>query len=144
MNQIDVLNHALQIIDASEYFRMTPYALAQHLGYSRSRLDSLFSKMVGESLGKFILRQRLDWAADELAMRQRRIIDIALDAGFDSHEAFTRAFQRRYSCSPVAYRRIGQPRVLRSKLIVQPHARWVGRTQLTMIWYPRSNHNIRS
>ena len=96
-------------------------------------------RMVGESLGSYIRRRRLDWAADELASGQRRIIEVALDAGYDSQEAFTRAFERRYGRTPGEYRRVGRPRVLRPQLSVQPHDKWAGRIRLIMVWHVRLN-----
>jgi AraC-like DNA-binding protein len=142
MNHIQLLNRAFELIDGDQAAPLSPGALARRLGYSRSYFDGLFMRTVGESLGGYIRRRRLDWAADELTSGQRRIIEVALDAGYDSQEAFTRAFERRYGRTPGEYRRVGRPRVLRPQLSVQPHDKWVGRMRLIMVWHPRLNKEV--
>ena len=58
---------------------------------------------VGIPIMEYIRRRRLAYAAAELA-RDKRIIDIALDYGFETHNGFAKAFRRVYGCSPEAYR----------------------------------------
>ncbi len=60
--------------------------------------------MVGESLAAYVRRLRLERAAMFLARTGRPVTDIALDSGYDSHEAFTRAFRGHFGASPSAYR----------------------------------------
>jgi AraC family transcriptional regulator len=48
--------------------------------------------------------RRLARAAEALSEKGRRILDIALDAGFSSHEVFTRAFKHAYNMTPEEYR----------------------------------------
>ncbi len=139
MNHIQLLNYALELIDGCHGAALSPTTLAERCGYSRSHFDGLFMRTVGESLGSYIRRRRLDWAAEALVCGRQRIIEIALDAGFDSQEAFTRAFQRRYGRTPGEYRHIGQPRALWPQLSVQPHAKWAGRMRLIMVWHSRPN-----
>ena len=139
MNNIQLLNQAFELIDGDQAVSISPSVLAHRFGFSRSYFDGLFVRMVGESLGSYLRRRRLDWAADELASGQRRIIEVALDAGYDSQEAFTRAFERRYGRTPGEFRRVGRPRALWPRLSVQPHDKWAGRLRLIMVWHSRSN-----
>jgi len=60
--------------------------------------------MVGESLAEHIRRLRLERAAMRLRRTDRAIIEIALEAGYETHEAFTRAFRTLWRCSPSRYR----------------------------------------
>ena len=60
---------------------------------------------LGETPKHFTLRLRIDRAAAFLISSQATILDIALACGFESHEAFCRAFRRRFRVSPSAYRR---------------------------------------
>ena len=74
----------------------------------------IFRENTGESLHRYIRRLRLDLGAYRLYFTDRPIIQIALDAGYDSHEAFTRAFKQEFGCTPAAFRRRfldAQPRV---------------------------------
>jgi AraC-like DNA-binding protein len=59
------------------------------------------------ALLKSTSRLRLDRAAAELVHGTRSVLAIALDSGFVSHEAFSRAFLRRFAMTPGAYRARG-------------------------------------
>ena len=62
---------------------------------------------LGETPKHFTLRLRVDRAAAALISSQASILDIGLACGFESHEAFCRAFRRRFRMSPSAYRKRG-------------------------------------
>lgn len=65
----------------------------------------VFTGMVGESVKEHIRRLRLERAAWRLKLGDTSVIQIALEAGYESHEAFTRAFRRGFSISPTEFRR---------------------------------------
>jgi AraC family transcriptional regulator len=65
----------------------------------------VFTGMVGESVKGHIRRLRLERAAWRLKLEPTAIIQIALEAGYESHEAFTRAFRSNFSVPPTEYRR---------------------------------------
>jgi AraC family transcriptional regulator len=52
----------------------------------------VFTGMLGELLASHIRRLRLERAAWRLKLSSLPVVQITLEAGFDSHEAFTRAF----------------------------------------------------
>jgi len=79
-------------------------ALARLQGISPFQFHRKFSKAVGETPRRHVERVRLERAAYLLAVTETRIIDIALDVGFESHEAFSRAFRRWFERSPTAWR----------------------------------------
>jgi AraC family transcriptional regulator len=64
----------------------------------------LFSRLVGKTVMEYAKLRRLAKAADYLAKNQGRIIDVALDFGFNNHETFTRAFKDAYGVTPEDYR----------------------------------------
>lgn len=74
--------------------------LAQRLGVSAFHLARAFSTSHGLPLMQYVRRRRLSDAARRLLGTDDRIIDIALEAGYNSQEAFTRAFQAEFSVSP--------------------------------------------
>ena len=86
-------------------------ALARDAGLSSFQFHRLFAGMVGETATELARRLRLERAAWNLANTNTPIIDIALDAGFESHEAFTRAFRLRYDTSPSGFRSRSYPRI---------------------------------
>ncbi|HWA25157.1 MAG TPA: helix-turn-helix domain-containing protein [Lacunisphaera sp.] len=81
-------------------------ALARLAGVSPRQLDRVFLRLFGESPRACLRRLRLERAAGQLRTSRRRILAIALDAGFESHEAFTRSFTRRFGHKPADYRRL--------------------------------------
>ncbi len=63
----------------------------------------LFTKLVKKPVREYIKLRRLAFVCDELRGR-KRIIDIAIEYGFGSHEVFTRAFKEAYGVTPTQYR----------------------------------------
>jgi AraC family transcriptional regulator len=82
-------------------------ALADQAGLSAFHLHRVFARVAGETPKQFTLRLRLDRAATLLVTGQDSVLNIALACGFQSHEAFTRAFRKRFGLSPSAYRARG-------------------------------------
>jgi len=72
--------------------------------FSPYHFHRVFHGMVGETLGAHIRRIRLERAAWGLRESGRSVIDIAFEAGYESHEAFTRAFGALFGESPSAFR----------------------------------------
>jgi len=79
-------------------------ALAAQAGLSAFHLHRVFSATAGETPKQFALRLRLGRAAVMLLGSKDSVLDIALSCGFQSHEAFTRAFRRRFGITPSGYR----------------------------------------
>jgi AraC family transcriptional regulator len=59
---------------------------------------------VGETVKQYTQRLRLEQAAYHLKIQDASILDIALNAGFNNHETFSRAFKRWFGVSPRQYR----------------------------------------
>jgi len=64
----------------------------------------VFRGMLGEPLATHVRRLRLERAAGRLRQTRRSVIEIALDAGYESHEAFSRAFKMAFGLSPTGFR----------------------------------------
>jgi len=82
-------------------------ALARQAGLSPFHLQRIFTTTVGETPKEATLRLRLSRAAVLLLTTKDSILDVALSCGFQSHEAFIRAFRRRFGMTPSAYRARG-------------------------------------
>lgn len=89
---------------------------AQMLGYSEFHFSKKFREVSGMSFRDYLRYRRLAFALKEIRDTDRTILDIALEYGFSSHEAFTRAFKEAYSVSPKDYRKNPVPVVLRTLL----------------------------
>jgi AraC family transcriptional regulator len=79
--------------------------LARGSGRSTSHFQRAFSRLVHESPKQFTLRLQLEVAAVMLLTADASVLDVALEAGFDSHEGFTRAFKGHFGVSPKMFRR---------------------------------------
>lgn len=91
--------------------------MAGHAGLSRSHLSRIFPMATGFSLSAYLRGRRLTEAAKALAAGAPDILGVALDAGYGSHEAFTRAFREQFGVTPETLRRQG---ALDSLELVEP------------------------
>jgi AraC family transcriptional regulator len=78
--------------------------LADGAGLSPFHFHRMFRGMVGETPLELVRRLRMERAARQVLAADRPITQIAFDAGYETHEAFTRAFRVWYQTSPVAFR----------------------------------------
>lgn len=78
--------------------------LSRAMGYSKYHLHRMFSGIIGMPLHNYIQRRRLTEAARALVFTQRPIMEIALDAGYETQRSFSRSFKSVYKYSPGAYR----------------------------------------
>src|SRR6478752_3286624 len=78
---------------------------ARRLHLSRFHLDRVVSATGGEPPERMRRRLLLERAAYRLLTSGQQVVDIAFEAGFGSHEAFTRAFAREYGSAPSRWRR---------------------------------------
>lgn len=78
--------------------------LAARLYLSRSHFDRLVGAASGETPVRFRRRVLLERAAFRLLTSESGVLDIAVEAGYSSHEAFSRAFSRAYGVPPTTWR----------------------------------------
>jgi AraC family transcriptional regulator len=68
----------------------------------------IFRGLLGETPSALHRRLRLERAANELAVRDAAVTQIAFAAGYETHESFTRAFREAFGVSPTAFRESAQ------------------------------------
>ncbi len=83
--------------------------LARVACFSSFHFHRVFAAMTGETIADHVRRLRLERAAMELRSGAKQVIQVALDAGYEAHEAFTRAFKSAYGVSPAEFRRATGP-----------------------------------
>jgi AraC family transcriptional regulator len=88
--------------------------LAHVAHFSPYHFHRLFRGMVGESVMEHIRRLRLERAAQRLKLSDQPVTQIGFDAGYETHEAFTRAFRAMFDESPSQFRQIHQALPFRS------------------------------
>ncbi len=81
--------------------------LATLAGFSVPHFHRVFLAHVGESPTAYIRRLRLERAGRKLRMGASDIGDVALAAGYGSHNAFSKAFKQHFGLSPQAFRELG-------------------------------------
>ncbi|HEX2280456.1 MAG TPA: AraC family transcriptional regulator [Thermomicrobiales bacterium] len=91
--------------------------IATIAGVSRHHLVRAFGAATGRSVMRYVRGRRLTEAARALANGASDILVVALDAGYGSHEAFTRAFRDQFGTTPEAVR---ASRSLDSLALVEP------------------------
>lgn len=90
------------LTDRNNYVSLAHLAREHQL--SVSHLQRLFRQVYGMPVYHYIREYRLEQAAVELTRSGKRIVDVALDAGYDSASKFSEAFKKRYGVTPSAYR----------------------------------------
>lgn len=97
-------------------------SVAKAVHYSKYHLHRVFTDTVGLSLHDYINRRKLTEAAKLLVFSNQSILEIALIAGYESQQAFSKIFKLMYKRSPNQYREAGNfyPLQLRYILHDQP------------------------
>ena len=98
---------ALWVIERNSTQPLTLDGIAAACSVSRSHLAHAFGTATGLSVMQYVRARRLSAAAQALATGARNILALALDAGYGSHEAFTRAFRERFQQTPESVRERG-------------------------------------
>ncbi|MBN2558147.1 MAG: AraC family transcriptional regulator [Clostridia bacterium] len=83
--------------------------LAGEAGYSQWHCARIFKEATGKAPFEYIRALRLSKAALRLRDGKNRVIDVAFDFVFDSHEGFTRAFSKQFGISPGKYSNHPEP-----------------------------------
>ncbi len=96
----------LAYVDANLDGDLSVEALSRVANFSKFHFHRQFAAYVGLPVARYVQLMRLRRAAHRLASRERcSVLDAALDTGFDSPEAFSRAFRRAFGMAPSAFRR---------------------------------------
>jgi AraC family transcriptional regulator len=99
------LNRVLDHIDQHLADPLELTTLAEVAHFSPYHFHRLFAAWMGETLGEYLRRRRLEIAAQRLVANTRvPVLNVALEVGFGSGEAFARAFKERFDCTPMQWR----------------------------------------
>ena len=95
-----VLVHIQRHLDAD----LSLAELAAVASFSPFHFHRLFHGLVGESVKEHVRRLRLERAAHQLRHTGQPVMEIALSAGYQTPESFTRAFQKMFQQAPTEFR----------------------------------------
>lgn len=99
------LKNALYYVQNSYDQKISIQAAAERCGFSKSYFMKLFKEFTGMSFNAYLVDYRLELAAKQILETNYKVIDVAENCGFHNHSYFTRAFQRKYQKTPLAYRK---------------------------------------
>jgi AraC family transcriptional regulator len=100
----DRLGAAVDYLEAQLGDKVDLDEAARRCGFSRSHFMRLFQAAAGLPVGEYVRLRRLSVAAEAL-VAGRPVLETALDCGYESQAAFTRAFSRVFGVTPAAYAR---------------------------------------
>ncbi|HEY1878524.1 MAG TPA: helix-turn-helix domain-containing protein [Caulobacteraceae bacterium] len=101
---MSLTNRALWVIDRNLSAPLSLAGIAEGCGVSRCHLAHAFGEAAGMTVMDYVRARRLSHAAEALAGGAQNILEVALGAGYGSHEAFSRAFRARFGLAPEAVR----------------------------------------
>ena len=99
-----LIEKAIKFIQCGSKENLSLQEIADKAGFSLTYFDALFKKHTGYGPVEYSRVYKLTRSALELRRTDKKIIDIALDFGYESPEAFARAFKKFYSLSPSEFK----------------------------------------
>ena len=100
-NKVELLTSALSYLEANLTEKITTEDVAKVCYCSKSTLEKLFRCVSHTSVHDYIIRRRMSQAAKFLFSHpESGVLEVALLYGYNSHEAFTRAFKQVWNCTP--------------------------------------------
>jgi AraC family transcriptional regulator len=117
------MHRVLGYIDIHLDERLDLETVAKVANFSSFHFHRLFTAWMGETLGDYTRRRRLEMAALRLVAQPRvQVLQVALSVGFGSTEAFGRAFKARFGSTPTSWRQsqLSNRDQLKSKLDQAP------------------------
>ncbi|MBU3098943.1 AraC family transcriptional regulator [Clostridium sp. DSM 17811] len=106
MGTIILLNNTLEYIERNLDTALNIDDISKVACSSRYHFQRVFHALTGFTVTQYIKNRRLTLAAEELVATDKRVIDIALKYGYESPEAFTKAFKRLHGISPSALKKL--------------------------------------
>lgn len=100
MNWVLKIQQAIDYIEDHLLDEISIERVGMAINYVPSSFQQLFSAITGYSVGEYVRMRRLSSAADDLTTAGLSVTEAALKYGYETPEAFSKAFKRLYGCSP--------------------------------------------
>lgn len=118
MSYFQKIQAAIDFIEAHINDELDVARIAEQAGLSQWHFQRIFKALSNETLKTYIRSRRLANALHRLQTTDERIIDIALTAGFETQESFSRAFKKAFDMTPGEARRRDARNFLYRKLTI--------------------------
>lgn len=104
-NTIDIVQNIIDFIEENLLVVLTPNIIATRFFLSISSMNNLFKIVCNMTIMEYVRNRRLSLAGQELMMTNIRIIDLSFKYGYETPEAFAKAFTRFHGFPPSFIRR---------------------------------------
>ncbi len=105
MDTIQLLNKTIEFIEDNLENTLDIDEIAKTSNSSKYHFQRVFYALTGFTVSEYIRNRRLSQAAVDIATTEGKIISIALKYGYESPEAFTKAFKRLHGMTPSALKK---------------------------------------
>ncbi len=106
-DQKDIVKKVIDYIERNLEKEINLDTISKNIGYSKFYLNRIFTVQTGITIYKYLQNRRLTVAAEKLVKTDKKIIQIAYEAGYDTQQSFSFAFKQVYLYPPKIYRDIG-------------------------------------
>ncbi len=97
------IQEAIDHIERNLFGPLSAESVGRAIHYAPSSFSNYFSALTGYSVGEYIRFRRLSVAAEKLERGDTTVTDLAFTCGFETAEAFSKAFRRLLGCAPSQY-----------------------------------------
>jgi len=105
LRTIEYLNHAIDYIEENITQTLEVEEIAKRALLSKYYFQRVFHAVTGVTVTDYIRNRKLTLAAEELVTTDKSVTEIAMDYGYESTDAFTKAFRRLHGVTPSLMRR---------------------------------------
>ncbi|NSB13875.1 helix-turn-helix domain-containing protein [Clostridium beijerinckii] len=99
MKYNEVILLCIQYIEDNITEKITLECISKKMGYSTYHFSRVFKEQMSVSLMEYVKDRKLFRATEDI-MLGKRILDVAVEYGYETHSGFTKAFRRKYGFSP--------------------------------------------
>lgn len=121
MKYLDCIRKGIDFIEANLHTPMELRDISEHVNMSHWHFQRTFKALTNETLKSYVRSRRIANSMELLFNKQLSILDVAIESGFESHEAYTRAFQRLFGITPSEYRDTAQQSLIIKKPKLNNH-----------------------
>lgn len=112
----EIVAACVNYIESNIYNKITLDDIVLQSGISKYHLHRMFKSLTGESLMEYVQSRKLSSSINELLHTNMRIIDIALEYGFDYEQSYIRAFRKKFGYTPLKVRLEDRSLIIKEKL----------------------------
>jgi AraC family transcriptional regulator len=107
MEWLSKMNDALNYIEENLESKIDYHEVARIACSSLTRFQRMFTFMTDMTISDYVRQRKMSLAAEDLKSTDIKVVDLAAKYGYESPEAFTRAFQAFHGMPPTLVRKLG-------------------------------------